>query len=175
MVTLSSAFMSSRRARTMRSVSLALGRLEMGSGERRAARESAGVGRGPYPFSSLHSPGANRGLDQDSYFARFFPPLRLEPFMLFALWRLELFLVFVRLLPEVPAPRRKARSAVAKKVYSLHAPEVECIGKCLPRRKPGARPTRLMSSASRSPLPQRCTAQRAACLRSMPRRCRAIL
>ena len=62
-----------------------------------------------------------------------------------------------------------------KKVYSLHAPEVECIGKCLPRRKPGAKRERLMSLASKSRLPPRCTAQRAACLPSMLRHCRVIL
>src|ERR1700690_841363 len=60
MVTLSSAFMSSRRARTMRNVSLALGRLgalerlETDTGERRVARETACVARGFYPFASLH-------------------------------------------------------------------------------------------------------------------------
>src|SRR5665647_2089119 len=62
MVTLSSAFMSSSCARTMRNVSLALGRpealgrseafrlLETDSDERRGARAIAGVGRGSYPF-----------------------------------------------------------------------------------------------------------------------------
>jgi len=34
----------------------------------------------------------------------------------------------------------------AKKVYSLHAPEVECIGESLPPRRRGARPTCLTSS-----------------------------
>src|SRR5258708_40014807 len=50
MVTVSSAFMSSMRARTRRRVSLASGRtLETLSGARRAlARESADVGRGPF-------------------------------------------------------------------------------------------------------------------------------
>jgi len=55
MATVSSAFMSSRRARTVLSVPSALGCRETGSGARRA-RESAGVIRGFDPFDALHSP-----------------------------------------------------------------------------------------------------------------------
>src|SRR5664280_1075844 len=101
MVTLSSAFMSSRRARTMRRVSLALGRkgpdLETRSGVRRDARESAGLVRGCFPLRLLHPPLLAPGHDQDSYFARFFPLLL--GFFLLA-W------------PELLPPWRKARSAV---------------------------------------------------------------
>ena len=63
MTTLSSAFMSSRRARTVRSVSLALGCRETVSGVRRDARESAGVFRGLI-LSSLHSPRLEPGLQE---------------------------------------------------------------------------------------------------------------
>ncbi|MGH7094244.1 MAG: hypothetical protein ACREFB_12005 [Stellaceae bacterium] len=35
------------------------------------------------------------------------------------------------------------------RLYALHAPEAECIGKSLPRRRPGARPGRAGSSVSR--------------------------
>src|SRR5436190_3567400 len=57
MVTVSSAFMSSRRARIRRSISSASGRtLEMGSAARRApARETRGVGRVPF-LSKHHAP-----------------------------------------------------------------------------------------------------------------------
>src|SRR5712675_2099744 len=61
MVMVSSAFMSSRRARTKRRISSASGRtLEMGSAARRApARESNGVGR--VPFLSMHHNPAHDG------------------------------------------------------------------------------------------------------------------
>src|ERR1700687_2580119 len=61
MVTVSSAFMSSRRARTRRRISSASGRtLEMGSAARRApARESNGVGR--VPFLAIHHNPAHDG------------------------------------------------------------------------------------------------------------------
>jgi len=52
-----------------------------------------------------------------------------------------------------------------RKVYSLHAPEVECISK-------GKR-MRLTSSGSRSHSPPRSIARKAASLPSMPRRCPA--
>ena len=54
---------------------------------------------------------------------------------------------------------------VAKKVYSLHAPEVECIGK-------GKAHALFTSLASKSRLPLRCIARKGDCLRSMPRHCR---
>src|SRR5215510_4100715 len=56
MTTLSSAFISSSRARTVRSVSLAVGCRETVSGVQRDARESAGVCRVCDPFYALHSP-----------------------------------------------------------------------------------------------------------------------
>src|SRR4051812_42288670 len=61
MVVVSSAFMSSRHARTTRSVSSASGRRETGSGERRlvtlAAREIAGADRVLCPFVLVaHAP-----------------------------------------------------------------------------------------------------------------------
>ena len=72
MLTVSSAFMSSRRARTTLSVSCALTRGDTASGER-DARESAGVGRGAYPFMLLHAPGANRDVTKDNYSADALP------------------------------------------------------------------------------------------------------
>src|SRR6185437_3521523 len=61
MVTMSSAFMSSRRARTILcNVSVGIGR-ETKAGERGAARESACVDRGIYPFCLSHSPPALAG------------------------------------------------------------------------------------------------------------------
>jgi IS5 family transposase len=56
---------------------------------------------------------------------------------------------------------------VVKKVYSLHAPEVECIGK-------GKAHALFTSLASKSRLPPRCTARKGDCSRSMPRHCRVI-
>src|SRR5262245_39209942 len=78
MTTLSSAFMSSRRARMVRSVSLALWGRETVSGVRRGARESAGVCRGADPFCALHSPpGKPGGLREHNYLVLFFLPRRL--------------------------------------------------------------------------------------------------
>jgi len=56
MTTLSSAFMSSKRARTVLSISLAVGCRETVSGLRRDARESADVLRVFGPFDALHPP-----------------------------------------------------------------------------------------------------------------------
>ena len=58
------------------------------------------------------------------------------------------------------AQRRRAHEGRAK-VYSLHAPEVECIGKSLPPRRRGASRTVLTSSASKSPSPPRSPMPRA--------------
>jgi len=126
MTTLSSAFMSSRRARTVRSVSLAVGCRETFSGVRRDARESAGVFRGFGPFYALHSPPVRPGgLTKHNYLVRLFLPRRLWLLVV----NLRFALLFPRLLPpdfvpldlsglarRAPAAgsfrRRRARSAV---------------------------------------------------------------
>ena len=126
MTTLSSAFMSSRRARTVRSVSLAVGCRETFSGVRRDARESAGVFRGSGPFYMLHSlPVRTGGLTKHNYLVRLFLPRRLWVLAVI----LRFALLFPRLLPLDLAPldlpdlarrappvgrfrRRRARSAV---------------------------------------------------------------
>src|SRR5262245_6773499 len=124
--TLSSAFMSSRRARTVRSVSLAVSCRETSSGLRRDARESACVCRGPDPFNALHSfPVETGNPKKHNYLDRFFLARRLRIFA--AILRLEtlfprfLSLVFARrdlagrrLRERFGAPRRlrNARSAV---------------------------------------------------------------
>ncbi len=58
---------------------------------------------------------------------------------------------------------KKSLPSTRSKVYSLHARKLNALAK--------ARLTRLMSLASKSLLPPRCIAQRAACLLSMPRHC----
>src|SRR5215467_10055470 len=126
MTTLSSAFMSSRRARTVRSVSLAVGCRETFSGVRREARESAGVFRGSGPFYALHSPPVRtRSLTKHNYLDRVFLPRRLWALAV----NLPFALLFPRLLPSDLEPldlpglarrappvgrfrRRRARSAV---------------------------------------------------------------
>src|SRR5512146_1792023 len=67
MVTVSSAFILSRLARTTRSVCGALARGDATSGAVLAARDEAGVGRGAYPFRPWHRPGraGPRGKDSD--------------------------------------------------------------------------------------------------------------
>src|SRR5215813_11807706 len=126
MTTLSSAFMSSRRARTVRSVSLAVGCRETFSGVRRDARESAGVFRGSGPFYVLHSLPVRTGSSpKHNYLVRLFLPRRL--------WALAVILPFALLFPRLLPPdlepldlpglarraplvglfrRRRARSAV---------------------------------------------------------------
>ena len=117
--------MSSRRARTVRSVSLAVGCRETFSGVRRDARESADVFRASGPFYMLHSPPVRTGsLTKHNYLVRLFLPRRL--------WVLAVILRFALLFPLLPldlatldlpglAPRappvgrfrrRRARSAV---------------------------------------------------------------
>src|SRR4029078_6058340 len=97
MTTLSSAFMSSRRARTVRSVSLAVGCRETFSGVRRDARESAGVFRGFGPFYALHSPTVRpEGLTKHNYLVRLFLPRRL--------WLLVVNLRFALLFPRLLSP-----------------------------------------------------------------------
>src|SRR4029078_6411766 len=126
MTTLSSAFMSSRRARTVRSVSLAVGWRETVSGVRRDARASAGVVRGFGPCYALHSPPIRPGsLTKHNYLVRLFLPRRLWGLVV----NLVFSLVFPRLLPPAFSPldlpglvrlappvgsfwRRRARSAV---------------------------------------------------------------
>jgi len=72
--------------------------------------------------------------------------------------------------------REQRQHQRGKKVYSLHAPEVECIGKSLPSGLTrGARRIVLMSSASRSRSPQPSIAPGAASSSPTPRRCRATL
>src|SRR4030095_8425963 len=75
MTTLSSAFMSSSRARTVWSVSLAVGCRETVSGVRRDARESAGVCRVCDPFYALHSPRREPGTSTNiiTSFVSFYP------------------------------------------------------------------------------------------------------
>src|SRR4249920_1107367 len=98
MTTLSSAFKSSRRARTVRSVSLAVGCRETFSGERRGAQESAGVFRGSGPFYVLHSPPVRTGgLTKHNYLVRFFLPRRLWVLAV----NLRFAVLFPRLLPTV--------------------------------------------------------------------------
>jgi hypothetical protein len=126
MTTLSSAFKSSRRARTVRSVSLAVGCRETFSGVRRDARESAGVFRGSGPFYVLHLPPVRSGsLTKHNYLVRLFLPRRLWVLAV----NLRFAVLFPCLLPLVLAPldlpglarrappvgrfrRRRARSAV---------------------------------------------------------------
>ena len=72
--------------------------------------------------------------------------------------------------------REQRQHQRGKKVYSLHAPEVECIGKSLPSGLTrGARRIVLMSSASRSRSLQPSIAPGAASSSPTPRRCRATL
>src|SRR5215468_8299162 len=121
MTTLSSAFMSSRRARTVRSISLAVGCRETFSGVRRDARESADVFRASGPFYMLHSPPVRTGsLTKHNYLVRLFLPRRLWVLAVI----LRFALLFPRLLPlDLPGlarralpggrfRRRRARSAV---------------------------------------------------------------
>jgi transposase, IS5 family len=87
----------------------------------------------------------------------------------------ELESVFARPLMLARRVRERRQHQRGRKVYSLHAPEVECIGKSLPSGLTrGARRIALMSSASRSRSPRRCTARRADSSSPTPRRCRAI-
>ena len=67
-------------------------------------------------------------------------------------WRQAKFAWLLNLARRVRDQERGQRGA---KVYSLHAPEVECIGKSLPPRRRGAKHTSLMSSASKSAWRQR--------------------
>jgi IS5 family transposase len=53
---------------------------------------------------------------------------------------------FVRSLALARSVRDQKQHQRGYKVYSLHAPEVECIGKSLPPRRRGARPAHLTSS-----------------------------
>src|SRR4029450_10785639 len=127
MTTLSSAFMSSSRARTVWSVSLAVGCRETVSGVRRDARESAGVCRVCDPFYALHSPRREPGdLKKHNYLVRFFLP-RLLPVLApnldlpgfvprflslaFALEDLLMFFAFRRERSGFPLRLRRARSA----------------------------------------------------------------
>ncbi len=58
--------------------------------------------------------------------------------------------------------REQRQHQRGRKIYSLHAPEVECIGKSLPSGLTrGARRIGLTSSASRSRSPRPCSARRA--------------
>src|SRR5262245_15540958 len=96
MTTLSSAFMSSRRARTVRSVCVGVGCRETLSGGGRDARESAGVVGGAGAFYVLHSPPVRTGsLIKHNYRARLFLPPRL----LILAVILRFALLFPRLLP----------------------------------------------------------------------------
>src|SRR4030095_12404307 len=128
MTTLSSAFMSSSRARTVWSVSLAVGCRETVSGVRRDARESAGVCRVCDPFYALHSPRREPGdLNEHNYLVRFFlprllpvlaPNLDLPDFvprflsLVFVLEDLWMLFAFRPGRPEFGLRLRRARSAV---------------------------------------------------------------
>src|SRR5262249_53381334 len=71
MVTVSSAFASSRLARITRRVSSASGRTwETASGTRDAAREIAGVDRGPFPFTAMNARAPFPGLTSLRYARR---------------------------------------------------------------------------------------------------------
>jgi len=69
---------------------------------------------------------------------------------------------FAQLLMLARRVREQQQRQRGPKVYSLHEPEVECIGKSLPPRRRGARLIDPMSSASRSPSPPPSAAPRAA-------------
>jgi transposase, IS5 family len=71
--------------------------------------------------------------------------------------------IFAQPLSLAFAVREQRQHQRGRKIYSLHAPEVECIGKSLPSGLTrGARRIDLTSSASRSRSPPRFIAQRAA-------------
>src|ERR1700751_4580079 len=71
MVIVSSALASSRVARITRRVSSASGRTwETASGTRDAAREIAGVDRGPFPFAAPNRPGTIQGIASLRYARR---------------------------------------------------------------------------------------------------------
>jgi IS5 family transposase len=72
--------------------------------------------------------------------------------------------------------REQRQHQRGRKIYSLHAPEVECIGKSLPSGLTrGARRIALTNSASRCRSPPRSIAPRAASSSPTPRRCPATL
>jgi transposase, IS5 family len=74
----------------------------------------------------------------------------------------ELRAIFAQPLSLAFAVREQRQHQRGRKIYSLHAPEVECIGKSLPSGLTrGARRIGLTNSASRSRSPPPCSARKA--------------
>jgi IS5 family transposase len=81
---------------------------------------------------------------------------------------------FAELLARAHRVRFQDHRQRGPKVYSLHAPEVECIGKSLPSRKRGAKRGRPMNSAARCRSPPEQPNPQAGSSCCTPRPCTAI-